>query len=201
MLCAQHVRTEHWQERNQRFVRELDTLQTGRTIFLGNSITEGFELEKYFPQARPLNRGIAGDHIDGLLERLDTSVLRLQPAALYVMIGINDIGAGDTDSIIIKNYDQLLEEIRSALPETRVYIHSILPTTAVWANCPKEKIVRLNGHYRAKALELGFEWIDLYSDFVNENGYLRQELTSDGLHLNAAGYRIWSEILYQKGLR
>ena len=47
----------------------------------------------------------------------------------------------------------------------------------------------------------GFDWIDLYSNFVNENGYLRQELTSDGLHLNEAGYRIWSEILYQKGLR
>jgi len=200
-LSAQHVRTEHWQNRNQQFEREIETIASGRTIFLGNSITEGFELDRYFPITRPVNRGISGDHTDGLLERLETSVLRLQPAGLFLMIGINDIGAGDPDSIILANYRQLLDRIQDTLPDSMVFIQSILPTTTAWPNCPGEKIVRLNTEIRELAIKYGFKWIDLYPLFVDASGYLRHDLTSDGLHLNGEGYRVWSEVLYQEGLR
>ena len=200
-LSAQHTRTEHWQNRNARFIREADTLKTGRIIFLGNSITEGFDLPAYFPVSRPVNRGIKGDHTDGVLERLQSSVLKPIPSAVFLMIGINDIGAGDADSIILGNYRQILERIRSALPYTRIYVHSILPTTSRWSNCPKEKINRLNEQIARLAVKNRCDWVDIHPLFTGPDGYLRPELTSDGLHLNEAGYRLWTGVLREKGLQ
>ena len=200
-LFAQHERTEHWHQRNQQFIRELDFSSPGKIIFLGNSITEGFDLDFHFPVTKPINRGISGDHIDGLLERLETSVLRLKPSRLYILIGINDIGAGDPDSVILDNTHRLLETLKVGLRDSAVFIQSILPTTTAWTNCPKEKIIRLNSQLHRITETYGFKWIDLYPLFVDSTGYLRRDLTDDGLHLNETGYRVWAEVLLQKGLK
>jgi hypothetical protein len=200
-LQAQHVRTDHWRERNQGFISELDTIKPGRIVFIGNSITEGFDLGRFFPHSNPINRGISGDHIDGLLERLETSVIRLKPSRLYVMIGINDIGAGDPDSLIMDNYRRLTAALGHSLPDSTVYFNSILPTTALWSNCPVDKIVRLNKKLRSLVKTFGFNWIDLYPLFDDGTGHLRAELTRDGLHLNETGYRVWVQVLEKTGLR
>lgn len=198
---AQHVRTDHWRERNRSFISELDSIPPGQVVFLGNSITEGFDLRRFFPQSDPVNRGISGDHIDGLLERIESSVIRLKPSRLYVMIGINDIGAGDSDSLIMNNYRRLLSVLHDSLADSIVYFNSILPTTTAWSNCPVDKIVRLNKQLRSLVRMNGFNWIDLYPLFDDGTGHLRAELTRDGLHLNEAGYRIWVQVLEKTGLK
>jgi lysophospholipase L1-like esterase len=194
-IQAQHERTEHWRERCALFKNEFDSTLTGKTILLGNSITEEFDLLYYFPDTKLLNRGISGDHIDGLIERLDFSVIRLKPSRLFILIGINDIGAGDTDSTILSHFDQLLLELFNNLAATTVYIQSILPTRSEWSNCPREQIIRLNARMKERAEHFQYNWIDLYSHFVDNGGYLNPELTSDGLHLNVAGYQLWYKIL------
>jgi lysophospholipase L1-like esterase len=176
-------------------------MDTSNVVFLGNSNTEGFDLEKFFSESKPVNRGISGDHIDGLLERFDDSVLKLKPSKLFVMIGINDIGAGDSDSLIQSNYQKLLRLILKSLPKTRVYIQSILPTTAIWANCPVEKIKRTNKFIQDFSTRFGFTWIDLYSKFATKEGYLINDYSIDGLHLNSKGYVNWSAILKNHGLK
>jgi len=200
-IQAQHVRTDHWRERNRSFASEPDSIPPGRVAFLGNSITEGFDLGRFFPQSDPVNRGISGDHIDGLLERLETSVIRLKPSRLYVMIGINDIGAGDPDSLIMSNYRRLVKSLKDSLADCTVYFNSILPTTAAWSNCPVDKIVRLNKQLCSLVTTSGFNWIDLYPFFEDGTGHLRAELTRDGLHLNEAGYRVWAQGLEKTGLK
>ena len=200
-LAAQHKRTDYWKKRTTLFKNEAETMDTSKVIFLGNSITEGFDLEKFFLESKPINRGISGDHIDGLLERLDYSVVKLKPSRLFVMIGINDIGAGDSDSLIQSNYQKLLRTILKSLPNTRVYIQSILPTTAIWANCPVDKIQRTNKLIQDFSTRFGFTWIDLYSKFATEDGYLKKDYTIDGLHLNSKGYVYLSTILKKYGLK
>ena len=199
-IMAQHTRTEYWQKRTALFKEEAKTMDTSKVVFLGNSITEGFELEKFFSESKPVNRGISGDHIDGLLARFDDSVLKLKPSKLFVMIGINDIGVGDSDSLIQSNYQKLLRLILKSLPNTRVYIQSILPTTAIWANCPVKKIQRTNKFVQEFSTRFGFTWIDLYSKFATKDGYLIDDYTIDGLHLNSKGYVNWSTILKKHGL-
>ena len=201
VLSQKHERSEHWEELNQKFINEAESIPPGKIIFFGNSITEGFDLTRYFPELKPVNRGIGGDHTDGLLERFQTSVYQLQPSKLFILIGINDIGAGDSGEAILKNYAALLDTIKKFLPDTVVYIQSILPTTIAWPNCPKDKIVRLNQEIRQCAKNQGFHWIDLYSSFVKEDGYLLNDLTYDGLHLNENGYTLWTTLLTPFGLR
>jgi lysophospholipase L1-like esterase len=201
LITAQHTRTEHWRDRTALFKKEAATIDTNKVVFLGNSLTEGFDLKKFFPDFQPINRGINGDHIDGLLERFDYSILTLKPSKLFVMIGINDIGAGDPDSLIQSNYQKLLRTILKSLPNTRIYIQSILPTTAQWSNCPKEKIKRTNKFIRDFSTRFGFTWIDLYSNFATKDGFLKKDYTSDGLHLNSKGYVYWSALLKKYGLK
>lgn len=174
--------------------------EKNKVIFYGNSLTEGFDLEYYFPNSRPVNRGISGDHIDGLIERFDYSVINLNPSKLFVMIGINDIGAGDSDSLIISNYKRLLQKISQDLPQTETYILSILPTSADRTNCPKEAIKQINREIKQYAAHHGFEWIDLYSCFKTDEDYLNPQYSTDGLHLNEKGYILWCEILKKYGM-
>jgi lysophospholipase L1-like esterase len=197
----QHDRTNHWKELNQKFIAEASGIPPSMIIFFGNSITEGFDLHRFFPESKPVNRGIGGDHTDGLLERLPTSVLQLKPSKLFILIGINDIGAGDSGEVILKNYSALLQAVHKSLPDSSVYIQSILPTTTAWPNCPKNKIIKLNEEIRQLAKNQGFHWIDLYTSFVTPEGYLQPELTCDGLHLNENGYKLWAEILTPFGLK
>jgi lysophospholipase L1-like esterase len=197
---AQHTRNEHWFKRTALFKEELKTLEKNGIVFLGNSITEGFEFDKYFNKTKIINRGINSDHIDGLIERLHYSVIDLQPSKLFILIGINDIGAQDSDSAILTSYALLLEMIAKKIPNTKVFIHSILPTTSKWKNCPPEKIVRLNHQIKEFVYKYNFFWIDIYSLFVNENSYLKSELTRDGLHLNRKGYQLWAEKLKEFGI-
>ena len=201
MLAAQHKRTDYWQKRTTLFKNEAETMDTSKVIFLGNSITEGFDLEKFFSGSKPINRGISGDHIDGVIERFDYSVLKLKPSKLFVMIGINDIGAGDSDSLIQLNYEKLLRIVLQSLPNTRIYIQSILPTTAIWANCPVDKIQRTNKFIQDFCSKFGFTWINLYTKFATKDGYLKNDYTIDGLHLNSKGYVYWSTILKKHGLK
>ena len=201
LLTAQHTRTDYWHKLTTQYKKEAETMDSSKVVFLGNSITEGFNLEKFFPESKPINRGISGDHIDGLIERFDDSVLKLKPSKLFVMIGINDIGTGDSDSLIQANYQKLLRMILKSLPNTRIYIQSILPTTAKWSNCPLDKIQRTNKFIQEFCNHFGFTWIDVFSKFATKDGYLIKDYTNDGLHLSSKGYVFWSTILKKYGLK
>ena len=192
LLFCQHPRTNHWRWKTSTFKNEVETLAQGGIVFLGNSITEGFDFDRYFTKTKIINRGISADHIDGLIERIRYSVIDLHPTQLFILVGINDIGTQDADSTILANYKKLLEIISTNNPDTKVYIHSILPTTSKWKNCPPEKIVRLNLQIKKIALKYKFTWIDIYSLFVNDDSFLNSEFTDDGLHLNSKGYHLWA---------
>ena len=185
-------RTDHWQLRNQQFNHEQDTLPQDPIVFLGNSIIEGFNLERAYPELNIINRGIVGDHLDGLLERLDNSAVGLRPRKIFIMIGINDIGDKRDDTYLREMFSTLVDTLTSELPKTKVYVHSILPTSARWKNCLPDQIRRINDFLEILALDAGIVFVDLHPLFLDQSGeFLNPELTSDGLHLNAQGYELW----------
>ena len=200
IALAQNQRTEHWHERNVLFDQETANTQRVENVFLGNSITEGFDLDKFFPDLEVANRGISGDHLDGLLERLDNSVFKLNPRRLFILIGINDIGRGDTEELILSRYITLLDTVSTISDSTEIYLISILPTTNRWANCPPDKIIRLNNQIENLAGKFGINWLDLYALYVTDDRQLRTDLTSDGLHLNQDGYTIWANYFKRNGI-
>ena len=94
----------------------------------------------------------------------------------------------------------MLKRIKQGSKGTVSYLTSILPTSNRWTNCPKDKIVRINHMLSGLAEKYKCEWMNIYPLFVNADGYLKNDLSVDGLHLNQSGYNIWKNVLYKSGL-
>lgn len=170
----------------------MDSLGPVELVFLGNSITEGFDLEAYFPGHAVANRGIVGDHLDGLIERLENSAVSLEPKKLFLMIGINDIGDRRNDAYLKDMFITLIDTLVISLPDTEIYLHSILPTSPRWKNCPPKQIKRMNGFLAQLSLEKGLTYVNLYPYFLGDMERIDPALARDGIHPNQAGYDIWA---------
>ena len=193
---------EHHEKRLMIFRDE--PMTTGGLIFLGNSITEGGDWSRLLSREDVLNRGIGGDITYGLLERLD-DIIRRQPDKLFVMIGINDIGKDIPDAIIAENVRKLIRTVKEGSPQTTIIIQSILPVNPEYPGFPqhydKQLHVLMTNQLLEKAAAMeDAVFLNLFPFFLDERQRLDQELTTDGLHLNDAGYLRWSEILKQSGL-
>lgn len=168
------------------------------------SVMVGDSLSLWFPSDRLpagqlwLNQAISGETTQAILHRLPTfSVAR--PQAIYVMAGVNDLKQGATDNDILWNLRQITRRLKQAHPHARIVLQSILPTRTV--RIPGNRIGWLNQRLAAIAQEDGVTFLDLYTQFTDEAGNLRPELTTDGLHLNANGYETWQANLAQADTR
>jgi len=185
----------HWHDRMEIFVNERDSIREGSAIFLGNSITEGFDLDSFFPDMHTVNRGIVSDHIDGVIKRLDVCLGDAKNAKLFILLGINDIGAKRSEKEIKYLYRQLVKEIVENY-NYDVYLHSILPTSPRWKNCPPGMIRKINLYIEKLAKRYDMTFINIYPLFKDEKtDYAKDELFKDGLHPNENGYKIWAKYL------
>jgi len=96
-------------------------------IFLGNSIAQFGDWKKLLNDSTVVNRGIAADNTFGVLDRLDDVIIH-QPSKLFIEIGINDISQNIPANIIVKNILTIVSRVKAGSPETKIYVHSILPT-------------------------------------------------------------------------
>ena len=185
----------HWYERTAKFTGERDRIKENSIIFLGDSITEEYDLNKFFPNLPTVNRGISADHIDGVIDRLDISLGDAENAKLFILIGINDIGAGRSEDTVKYLYKELTDAVLKRKKYV-VFLQSVLPTAPAHKNCPPEMIINLNTYIKTLATENNLSFINLYPLFLKaDTNYLLDKYTNDGLHLKEAGYKIWTEHL------
>lgn len=168
-------------------------------IFLGNSITAYANWAELLGTRHAKNRGIPGDNTFGVLARLN-EVIEGKPAKVFILLGINDIGRGFPDSIIIRNYKRIIRRIKVGTPRTKIHIQTLLPVnnsfkpTLTHFN-KDEHILAVNGEIRKLAVSENVVLIDLYSPFLDKEKRLDKKYTFDGLHLNDKGYLKWAELL------
>ena len=172
-------------------------------VLLGDSITEGFHVDKYFPDRHVLNRGIGSDIIGnklpesdkrGILRRMDESVFDCNPSDVFLLIGINDLGMGHKPADIEAGDREILEQIKKRTPAVHVHIQSLLPTRGNSYAKHNPNVLDVNNRLQKLAKEFGYDYVDLHSKMTDDKGELRKELTKDGLHLGAPGepgYKIW----------
>ena len=185
----------HWYERRAKFIKEKDRIKENSIIFLGDSITEGYNLNKFFPNYPTVNRGISAEHIDGVIDRLDISLGDAENAKLLILTGINDIGAGRSENAVKHLYKELTDAVLKR-KKYEVYLQSILPTSLAYKNCPPEMIININTYIEELARENNLSFINLYPLFLKDNTkYINDKYTTDGMHLNEEGYKIWTEHL------
>jgi lysophospholipase L1-like esterase len=150
--------------------------------FLGDSLTDGYDLKTYYPQYLTVNRGIGGDTTFGLEKRLEVSVYDLKPKVAVMLIGANNF---DT---MFDNYENILKGLKENLPNTKVVLLSLTSMGKEWGR-NNQKAAYNNVKIKLLAEKYGYEFVDLYSPLLNlETGEIYEEYTTDGGHLTPEGY-------------
>jgi len=173
-----------------------------RVVFFGDSITDIWPIPKYFPGKPYVNRGIGGQTTAQMLNRFRADVINLQPSAVVILAGTNDI-AGNTGPISLEdieaNYASLAE--LATAHHIRVIFSSVLPvhnytpeSINLFAQRSPEKIRELNRWMREYCVSNGCVYLDYFSAMVDPAGLLKKNLAEDGLHPNADGYAIMAPL-------
>jgi lysophospholipase L1-like esterase len=181
----------------ERRLSQFEVLSTNpvAVVFVGDSITEGGLWSEWLPDVDVINRGISGNTTQDILDRMH-QIVSVKPDKLFVMIGVNDLNKRLGVAVALRNYTTLFDLIDAQLPQTEVYIQSVLPVNAVWPLIDNTHIPTLNAALVQHADERGYRYIDLHSVFSDAEGALKPDLSNDGIHLLAPGYRLWrSQIL------
>ena len=184
---------------------EKEPIVPGRTIFLGNSITQLGDWKKLLNDSTVINRGIGGDITFGVLKRLG-DVTRRQPSKLFLLIGINDIGKDIPDAVIADNIRKIVVRVQAASPSTKIYVQSLLPLNPDVPNFPQhydkqEHVLNTNKLIKKVAEDTHCIYVNIHDLFTDEQGRLDAKYTTDGLHLTPTGdgYVKWVDYLRKQG--
>lgn len=186
------MEANHWQNRVDLFLKE--NTPPNSILFLGDSLTEGFDLHHYFPSYKMVNQGISGDTLTGVKKRLETTVLPLHPKTVFLMIGVNDLGDGRTTTPIQQDYDYLFSRFNAVWEQrTECVVFSLLPCSTSWGKNMPDQIIQVNQVLKQTCRKWNVTFMDIHPLFLDAEGNANNKLFSDGLHLNTQGYTIWAK--------
>lgn len=174
---------------------EILTKSNDSIVFLGDSITDEGEWVELLENKHILNRGISGDTTRRILNRLD-AIIQTKPKQIFLMVGINDF-VNEKKSIeeVSSKYKIILEEFQNKIPQTQVFIQSVLPVnnnlTYFLEN--NQKVIKFNFKLQELATEFNYQYIDVFSHLADSENQLDVQYTTDGVHLNGKAYVIWKE--------
>ncbi len=159
-------------------------------LFLGDSLIEFYDWQRRFPAHRVTRLGIAGESVEGLFSRLErVKGISSNADMVFIMTGINNIAMGDTGFIV--TYKNITGKLSSLYPGAEVTINSLLPVLVDFI--PGDSIRKTNASLKRVADDVGAEYLDVYSRFIDARGKpIKEYLLDDGVHLSNEGYAAWS---------
>ncbi len=166
-------------------------------VFFGDSLIYYGNFSSVFPDKVVCNLGLRGDTIQGLINRIEQIEL-LCPAAIYLMIGINDVAISDLNQFRI-NYKELLQQLKVRVPNSELIVYNMLPVNnyQFLISCDNTQISLYNIEIEKAAKQLKIQFVDLFSIY-QKDGFLPSEVTTDGIHLKSEGYKKWYELIKRK---
>jgi len=189
-----------WRERRRAWSQRV-AADKGGVVFLGDSITAGWGdgFRDRFPGMKPVNRGIGGDTTRGMLIRLADDVLALDPAAIVLLAGTNDVEVGIDPDAIVRNVRKIVAAVKERDARrgttTPIILCRVLPSSERTKR-PADTIRRLNGLIDAAVRgDPQITVLDTWTLFADPAGDARPEFFPDLLHLNPAGYDRWAAAL------
>ena len=171
-----------------------------RVIFLGDSITDGWKLDQYFPGKPYVNRGISGQTTPQMLVRMYPDVIDLKPAALIILAGTNDIAhntGGQTLEMIEENFEAMTELAQAH--NIKVILCQLTPISDYTEHKqtehrPPADILKLNDWLKQYAGKVHAGIADYYTATVDGSGMLKEGFSNDGLHPNDKGYALMAPV-------
>ena len=180
-------------------------------LFIGDSVTQGFGV---YPQYQdwmrvcaykgigPQNvlQNMVGQRPDGTaIEMWDDIKTQQGVANIYILFGANALLA-QSDEAFLKYYGDLLDRLGEQFPGVPVYVQSLTPTTLAYGQkrpaLARDHLRSVNEAVAQLAVSRGMYYVDLWEVLADEDGYLREDLSGDGLHLrDGSKYRPWLDYL------
>lgn len=174
----------------------LPSANENRVVFMGNSITEGWQYTcpEFFAGRPYYDRGISGQTTPQMLVRFRPDVIDLKPKVVVILAGINDI-AGNTGPATLEMIEANIASMTelAKFHEIKVVLCSVLPAYDFPWNpgvFPSEKIIALNEWIKKYSADNGLTYLDYYSPMADERKGLKKEYSEDGVHPNKAGYKV-----------
>ena len=174
-------------------------------VFLGDSITEGYDLEKFYGNTFFIvNSGQSGNKTIDILNDMENRVYRYNPSKIIILIGTNDLESKIEINEIVANIKEIVKKIRKNRSNAKIYIESIYPINntdidkidhdmvGVKSN---EDIKKINNKLQKYCEKSNLTYIDIFSQLLDEDGNLNEIYTKDGLHLSDEGYKVVTENL------
>ena len=200
---------ENWllkeQEKIQTKYRELNQISVIEPdiIFIGDSIIEYYPLQELLGTSKTIvNRGIRGYQTGLLQENLDAHLYGDAVDQIVLLIGTNDIGKDVPMNEALNNLESVIQTISRDYPLSQIKLVSILPvnestdfkqTVYIRTN---EKIKAWNQAYQDLASSyIQVEYVSVFENLLDQEGQLKEDYTTDGLHLSVSGYQALSNIL------
>jgi lysophospholipase L1-like esterase len=173
-----------------------------RVIFIGDSITDRWNLEKFFPGKPYINRGIGGQVSPQMLVRFHADVVALKPKAVVILAGINDIQGVlqvETEAQIAANYRAMAEiaEANGIRPLFTLLmpVNNYTPNAAIMLEERRpERVAWLNAWLSGFCADHGYGLIDYGPLLRDDKGLLKAEYTSDGIHPNDDAYAVMASV-------
>ena len=165
-------------------------------VFVGSSsIRKWTSLATDFPHHQVINRGFGGSLLSDSLHFIDRLVLKHDPRFIVVYAGGNDINANKTPEAVFANFKALVGKVREKQPSTPIAYISIAGNPKRWSQV--DQVIQANKLIEAYTkANPGLIFIDVFHQMLGQDGMPKAGIfSSDNLHMNEEGYKLWTEIV------
>lgn len=162
-------------------------------LFLGDSITHRYDLDKYYQDYNVVNSGTDSNITDDILNDIKNRAFVYNPSKVILLIGTNDLQMGKTPEEVVDNIKKIIDSIREKRRLSTFYIESIYPVIEGRPNAGKRKnqtIKDTNELIKKYCSENKIKYINMYDELKNDDDELKEEYTKDGLHMSDEGYEV-----------
>ena len=184
--------TSLWKNRRAEFAKRAEA-EKNAVVFLGDSITQGWgdDFRGDFKDLTVANRGISGDTTRGMLLRLEEDVLSLEPSAVVMLMGTNDLEEGAEPASIAGNVALIVKALEAGDPEMPIVLCLVFPSSASKKRS-SEQIKKINQLMASQFKgNRQVTIVDTWTLFADEQGDAKKSEFPDLLHPNRAGYEKW----------
>ncbi|PAT01712.1 hypothetical protein CI105_05560 [Candidatus Izimaplasma bacterium ZiA1] len=168
------------------------------TVFVGDSITQEFQLTEVYNEFLVANRGIGGDTTSGILKRMKESIYDLKPHQMFLLIGTNDLELTNLlPHEIAKNIAEIVIKTKDKIPDIEIILVSVYPVgdaslpnmdAVTIGKRTNKDIVTLNSFIMSIAKEHKCQYLNIYDALVDNTNHIHPGFTREGLHLSQKGY-------------